>query len=101
MGWLVRYFLDRFQQFNAKVLGSVVSIIAGGVLVYVFEGSDPIAQYARWFYFMGLLVGVLLYPYISQMKTPKRYVNVPSSTDGISRSSSFHVNPQSASKPRK
>lgn len=68
MGWLVRYFLERFSQFNAKVLGSVVSVIAGGVIVHLFEGNNPITQYAHWYYFIGLLPGILVYPYISQIK---------------------------------
>lgn len=66
MGWLVRYFLDRFEKFNAKVLGSVVSVIAGGAIVRVFEGNSPIDHYAHWYYFVGLFLGILLYPFISQ-----------------------------------
>jgi hypothetical protein len=71
MGWLVRYFLDRFDRFDAKILGSVVSVIAGGVMVHVFGESNPVEQYARWYYFIGLLPGILLYPYVSQTKSPR------------------------------
>jgi hypothetical protein len=70
MGWLVRYCLDRFRQFTPKVLGSVVSVIVGGAVIHIFQGGDSITRYAQWYYFMGLLGGVLLYPFISQ--TPKK-----------------------------
>jgi hypothetical protein len=36
---LVAFFLNRFKKFDAKVLGAVVSIIAGGV-VTAFLGVD-------------------------------------------------------------
>ena len=57
IGWLLRYFIRRFEKFNAAVFGSIVSIIAGGVVV-AFLGAD---QEARWFYPIGLLVGCVVY----------------------------------------
>lgn len=62
LGWLVRYFLDRFKTFNTKVFGSVVSILCGGVVAKLLP--DPFG-YWGWFYPVGLLLGVLLYPLIS------------------------------------
>ena len=43
MGWLVRYFLDRFTQFNAKALGSVASVLAGGVILKLLIRSGMLA----------------------------------------------------------
>ena len=65
MGWLVRYFLDRFTQFNAKALGSVASVLAGGVILKLLP--DPF-RYAGWFYPVGLLFGVVLYPVMSYLE---------------------------------
>jgi hypothetical protein len=62
LGWLTRYFLARFQQFNVKIFSSVVSVICGGVVIRMFP--DPY-HYAGWFYPVGLLLGILLYPLIS------------------------------------
>jgi hypothetical protein len=46
IGWLVRYFIRRFDKFNPQVLGSVISIVAGGAVVRFLE-ADPKVW---WFY---------------------------------------------------
>src|ERR1017187_10719156 len=64
MGWLVRFFLHRFSAFNVKVFGSVVSVLAGGVVIRAMGVIDPF--YGITGYPVGLLVGVLAYPLISR-----------------------------------
>ena len=55
---LVAFFLNRFDVFNAKVLGSVVSIIAGGVVTaFLSEGK----QFAWAGYCCGLGVVLILF----------------------------------------
>lgn len=73
MGWLVRYFLERFTQFNIRILTSVVSVLCGGAVIKMFP--DPF-QYAGWFYPVGLLVGVLAYPLIAHWE--RRFAPSPS-----------------------
>jgi|HubBroStandDraft_6_1064221.scaffolds.fasta_scaffold08799_4 hypothetical protein len=74
MGWLMRYCLTRFKQFNAKVLGSVASVICGGAVLKLFQG-DPLSV-TIWGYPIGLAIGVLSYPFIalieSEMFRPPR-----------------------------
>jgi NhaP-type Na+/H+ or K+/H+ antiporter len=64
MGWLVRYFLARFEQFNAKILGSVASVLCGGIVLR-FLGNDLF--YAVTGYPIGLLIGVVAYPILSAL----------------------------------
>lgn len=62
IGWLIRYFLARFTEFNVRIFTSIVSVLCGGAIIKMFP--DPY-QYAGWFYPIGLLLGVILYPLIS------------------------------------
>lgn len=57
MGWLIRYFIRRFEKFDATVLASVVSVLIGGAAVH-FIAADPTTQ---WFYPVGLLAGFAIY----------------------------------------
>ena len=61
IGWLVRYFIRRFENFTAAALGSVVSIIIGGAVVK-FLGPDASTL---WFYPIGLLLGFVIYQVIA------------------------------------
>lgn len=60
VGWLVRYFLFRFKEFNAQILGSTVSLIAGSTVTVFFNLFDP-GKSVIWFYPIGLLAGFLVY----------------------------------------
>lgn len=62
IGWLVVYFLHRFEEFSAKSLGSVVVIIAGGTIT-TFLGSNGtnLTSYAWGGYCLGLCIGVVCF----------------------------------------
>lgn len=57
MGWLVRYFIRRFEGYTPQTLSSVVSIIAGGLIIKVFEADKTV----WWFYPIGLFLGFVFY----------------------------------------
>jgi hypothetical protein len=61
VGWLVRYFLRRFEKFTPQALGSVITIIVGGAVVKFLEVEKTV----WWFYPIGLLVGFILYSIIA------------------------------------
>lgn len=61
IGWLVRYFLLRFDSFTPQILGSTVSIFLGGGVV-VFLGGD---ETVKWVYPIGLLIGFVIYSTIA------------------------------------
>jgi F0F1-type ATP synthase assembly protein I len=65
LGWLLRYFLDRIEKLNMKMFASLVSVLCGGVVFKMFP--DPF-RYAGWFYPMGLLLGILLYPFLTMFE---------------------------------
>jgi hypothetical protein len=67
IGWLVRYFIRRFDKFNPQVLGSVISIVAGGAVVR-FIGADPNVW---WFYPIGLFAGFVLYTLVAILVAKK------------------------------
>jgi hypothetical protein len=60
VGWIIRYFLFRFDKFNIKILGSTLSIIAGGAVIGFFSKIDP-DKTVVWYYPIGLLLGLILY----------------------------------------
>lgn len=60
VGWLIRYFLLRFEKFNSQVLGSTLSLLTGGVVIGFFGIVDP-EQDVIWFYPIGVLVGFVIY----------------------------------------
>lgn len=57
VGWLIRYFIRRFKRFTPQALTAVLSVVVGGSIVRLLTTNDL----AIWFYFMGLLVGFILY----------------------------------------
>jgi hypothetical protein len=63
MGWLMRYCLIRFKRFDAKVLGSVASVICGGAVLKLFQ-ADPFSV-TVWGYPIGLAIGVVSYPLVA------------------------------------
>jgi hypothetical protein len=60
IGWLIRYFLFRFENFNPKVLGSTISLIAGGVVISFLQSNTP-DKTVVWFYPIGVLGGFIIY----------------------------------------
>jgi uncharacterized membrane protein len=67
VGWLVRYFIRRFDKFNAQVLGSIVSILAGGAVVRFLEADRTV----WWFYPIGLFLGFVLYTAVAVLFAKK------------------------------
>jgi uncharacterized membrane protein YfcA len=61
IGWLVRYFIRRFDKFGPMVLGSLVSIIFGGAAIKFLEADTSV----WWFYPIGLLLGFVIYHIVS------------------------------------
>lgn len=59
LGWLVRYFLERFRTFNARVFSTVASVLCGGVIAKLLPDAYG---YWAWFYPVGLLIGIIVYP---------------------------------------
>lgn len=78
MGWLVRYFIRRFEKFSPAAFSSVVSILVGGVVVK-FLGTE---QNILWFYPIGLLIGFVIYHVIAtiEMNKEKRQAAKPVET---------------------
>jgi hypothetical protein len=68
MGWLVRYFIRRFEKFTPAVLSSIVSILVGGVAVK-FLGAD---RNVLSFYPIGLLLGFVIYHVIATIEIHKQ-----------------------------
>ena len=60
IGWLVRYFIRRFDTFGPTILGSVISIALGGAVLKFLEADKSV----WWFYPIGLLVGFIIYQII-------------------------------------
>ena len=58
VGYLVRYFVYRFESFTPAALSAVVAVIGGGAaLRYFFE----VDKTARSYYLIGLFVGFVLW----------------------------------------
>jgi hypothetical protein len=68
VGWLVRYFIRRFEKFGPGVLSSVITIMLGGAAVK-FLAADPTVL---WFYPIGLFVGFVIYQIIVMVYAPSR-----------------------------
>ena len=63
IGWLVRYFLKRFKNYTPQILGSLISILFGGAILFFLEkGKDAI-----WFYPIGLLIGFIVYSMVAYL----------------------------------
>jgi len=57
VGFLVRYFMRRFDKYGPAALGSVLSIILGGAAVKYLQEDKTV----WWFYPIGLLLGFIVY----------------------------------------
>lgn len=58
IGWLVRYYILRFNTFNVETLASLISILLGAAIIKLFESDN---KRLFWFYPIGLLIGFVLY----------------------------------------
>jgi len=63
VGWLVRYFVPRFETFNAAILTSVISIGLGGVVIKFLENDKTVL----WYYPIGLLIAFVAYQIIAMI----------------------------------
>src|SRR5690349_6772044 len=72
IGYLVRYFIRRFQKFTPAALTSVVSILVGGAVAKFFQTSDQ-AAWALWLYPVGLLLGFAIYTAVVLMAYKQRW----------------------------
>jgi NhaP-type Na+/H+ or K+/H+ antiporter len=61
IGWIISYFLRRYQEFTPKTLGTTISLIAGGVVVKFLQVSPAV----WWFYPIGLLIGLSAHTYLA------------------------------------
>jgi hypothetical protein len=58
VGWLVRYFLLRFEEFTPTIMGTTVSIVLGtGVVKFLGDSKDIFV----WMYPIGLALGFFIY----------------------------------------
>jgi hypothetical protein len=66
IGWLVRFFLERFVEFNAKILSTVVTVMVGGSVIGFLNWVAPVnADSDIFWYPVGLPVGLMLiYPVV-------------------------------------
>jgi uncharacterized membrane protein YfcA len=68
IGWLVRYFIRRFDKFGPMVLGSLVSIVFGGAAIKFLEADKTV----WWFYPIGLLLGFVIYHVVAARQLANR-----------------------------
>jgi hypothetical protein len=89
IGWLVRFFIDKYKEYNAKILNSTVSVFFGGCIVaflkYLANKETNLLVPAS-FYLIGLPVGmIVLYPLILhwdlQFFTAARYQEAQNAVD--------------------
>lgn len=60
IGWMVYRTFTRQEKLDAKFLGSIIALMAGGAVVAFFQKLSPSKQSLPrelWFYPMGLLAG--------------------------------------------
>src|SRR4051812_13252283 len=68
VGWLVRYFIRRFDKFTPSVFGSLISILLGSAVMKVLTAD----KMTWWFYPIGLLLGFIAYQVIAMRETSRR-----------------------------
>jgi len=78
VGWLVRYFISRFETFTHQGLSAVVGVLLGaGIIKFIGQQPD-----AMWFYPMGLVVGFVAYHLIAVKYIAKDIQNQTDENDG-------------------
>ena len=68
IGWLVRYFIRRFDKFTPAVFGSLISILLGSAVMKFLSADKTI----WWFYPIGLLIGFIVYQIIAMVEISRR-----------------------------
>jgi hypothetical protein len=70
IGWIVRFFLERFSEYNSKILASTVSVLSGGGLLAILKVLTQDKEPQHWLvdamfcYPIGLALGlIVLYPW--------------------------------------
>jgi uncharacterized membrane protein YeaQ/YmgE (transglycosylase-associated protein family) len=58
VGWLILFFLRRFQNFTVEVLGGILGLIFGGVVLSFLQMAD---KTDIWYYPIGLVIGWAIY----------------------------------------
>lgn len=58
IAWLVRYFIQRFDEFTPRALTSVVSVVAGGAVLLFLQTEQSVLLV----YPIGLVLGFMFYP---------------------------------------
>jgi O-antigen/teichoic acid export membrane protein len=83
IGWLVRYFIRRFERFGPAALASIVSLILGGAVVKFLEADRSV----WWFYPIGLFVGMAIYQVIAIRygRSPNTDPSSPGNDDGSAK----------------
>ena|ERR1035437_1004493 len=67
VGWLVRYFIRRFEKFTPAALTTVIGVVAGGAAVKFLSVDLTVC----WFYPIGLLVGFVVYHITAEIEMNK------------------------------
>lgn len=67
VGWVVRYFIQRFDSFTPQALTAVIGIVAGGAAIK-FVQTDP---NLIWFYPIGLVIGFVVYQFMRKEAVKK------------------------------
>jgi urea transporter len=61
IGWLVRFYIRRSQDFNTQTLKTLVSILVGGAVIRFLDADKTV----WWFYPIGLLIGFIVYSVVA------------------------------------
>ncbi len=97
VGWLVRYFLFRFDEFTPTIMGATVSIVLlTGVVKFLGYSKDVFV----WIYPIGLALGFIIYSlfgYIFRTRGKGTIYNVRPSSSGINSNEMRSVSAQQES----
>jgi hypothetical protein len=63
VGWLVRYFVPRFETFTPAVLSSVLTIGLGGAAIRFLETDKTV----WWFYPIGMVIAFVAYQILAMI----------------------------------
>jgi len=65
VGWMILFFLRRFQNFTVDVFGGLLGAVFGGVILSFIQLAD---KTDLWFYPIGLVIGWIVYQYMYSKK---------------------------------
>jgi hypothetical protein len=77
IGWLVRFFVEKYKEYDAKILNSTVTVFFGGCVVaflkWIAKDANTNLLVPASFYLIGLPIGMLvLYPMVRHWDTQFR-----------------------------